>query len=114
MKTPISIRFPLVKEKTGYRKGPRFRRVPDKAGLHGAASCVVSMLHSSIIHRDSAARPWVTLKVDQYRQIERAGMRLAALWARVFAGQIDQHDPRIDAASAEHSRLVAIYCGYAA
>jgi len=113
--TPISIRFPLVKEKTGNRRGPRFRRVPSKAGLQGAASCACSMLHSAIIHRESAQGPGYSVKnADLHRRIERVGMRVAALWARVFAGQVDQHDARLDAAMSEKSRLVDLYCGRAA
>lgn len=107
MSRPVhSVRFPLVKERTGYRRGPRFRRVPDRSGLFGARSLAASMVGSAIIHRDRAAR-----ETDQRLvRWQRATMRLMALWARVWAGHIEQTDPRIDAAANEAHRHVAEYC----
>ena len=109
----ISIKFPMTKEATGNRRGPRFRRVPDKARLSGAASCAAGMVAMAIRKRDLAATtPGCSdrVRLDLSRQIDRACMRTSALWARVFAGQIDQHDPRLDAAQARHSALVGAYC----
>lgn len=101
----------MVKEPTrNGRRGPRYRRMPDKSGLQGAAFCAAGMLCNAIRHRDSAKRPWVSSNVDLYVRIERAGMRLSTLWARIFAGQIDQHDTRVAEAMAEKGRLVALYC----
>jgi hypothetical protein len=115
--TPISIKFPMTKEATGNRRGPRFRRVPDKARLSGAASCAAGMVAIAIRKRDLAATiPGYRdqARLDLSRQIDRACMRTSALWARVFAGQIDQHDPRLAAAQAHHSALVQTYCTPAA
>ena len=107
MSRPVySIRFPMAREKTGLRRGPRFRRVPDRAGLFGARSLAASMVGSAMLHRERAGR-----EADQRLvRWQRATMRLKALWARVWAGQIDQHDPRIDAAANEAHRQVAEYC----
>ena len=111
--SPISIRFAMIKEPTGNRRGPRFRRVPDKSRLHGAASCAAGMIAIAIRRRDLA------LTVPEYRepayrvldrQINRAVMRTSALWARVFAGQIDQHAPRLDESQNRHTALVREIC----
>ena len=110
MKPTISIKFPMRKERTGRRTGPRFRLVPDKAGLHGAAFCAAGMVGLALSHRER--RPYSSASdTPRFHRIERLQMRLAALWARVFAGQIDQHDPRLDAAQGQISAL--IHEGYA-
>lgn len=104
MPTKISIRFPLVKVPTGSRTGPRYHRRPDKTGLHGAAACAANLVTLAMSHRDD--RP---LRYDdpvEHRRRHRMQMRHAALWARVFAGQIDQHDPRIDESQARISALL--------
>jgi hypothetical protein len=100
---PYSIKFPMTRERTGYRRGPRFRRVVDKTGLDGARFCAASMINSAMLYRDAVPhlRP-------EFNQVDRLHMRVSALWARVFAGQIDQHDPRIDAASKQASALVQV------
>ena len=103
------IKFPLVKVRTGSRTGPRFRRVPDKTGLHGARACAAGMVTKALNHRDW--QPYAGVRdAEARRPMERANMRLAALWARVFAGQIDQHDPRINATQVRVSAMVAAYC----
>jgi|GEM_PF-3617093 len=97
-----SIRFPRVKERTGYRRGPRYRLAIDSTGLHGARLCAARMVNSALLHRDAAPRA----HRPEFAKVDRLGMRLSALWARVFAGQIDQHDPRLDATQAERHALV--------
>jgi hypothetical protein len=112
MKTPISIRFPMTKEKTGNRRGPRFRRVPDKSALNGAARCAAGMVACAILKRDSSLRIDAWHKDPSAAQvIDRAAMRSHALWARLFAGQIADNDPRLAAAQARHTELVRAYCG---
>lgn len=107
MSRPVySIRFPMKKERTGYRRGPRFRLVVDKAGLWGARSCAASMVNSAMLYRsqaDAAADP-------RQRAFYRASMRVMALWARVFAGHLENSDARIDAAQAESTRHCRAYC----
>lgn len=107
MSRPVySIRFPMAKERTGYRRGPRFRVVPDKTGLFGARKIAATMIGSALIRRDRANRE-TDARLVRY---QRASMRMMALWARVWAGQMDQHDARIGAAQAEASAAMANYC----
>ncbi len=106
--TPISIRFPMTRERTGNRRGPRLRRIPDATGLHGAASCACRMLHSAILHRESRPSAWETPeRAALFLRYKRASMRNAALWARVFAGHLET---RILAAQAEATAAVERYC----
>jgi hypothetical protein len=109
MSHPFSIRFPLVIERS--RVGRRvFRRlVADKTGLRGAQYCAAGMITCALGHRDTRHSQFPDL-VETYRKIARLGMRESALWARVFARQIDQHDPRLDAVAAERRRLVQEFC----
>lgn len=100
---PYSIKFPMTRERTGYRRGPRFRRVVDKTGLHGARFCAASMINSAMLYRDAMPH-----RRPEFNKVERLHMRVSALWARVFAGQLDQNDPRIDAASREASAIVRV------
>ena len=94
----------MVKVRTGLRTGPRFIRRPDKARLHGAAFCAASMISKALSHRDWT--PYTPALDESHRgRIERLNMRLASLWARVFAGQIDAHDPRLDAMQAQVSAI---------
>ncbi len=104
----ISIKFPMVKERTGHRRGPRFHLRPDRAGLHGATFCAATMISKALSHRDWA--PYAGVRDAARAKIERLHMRLASLWARVFAGQIDQHDLRIDATQAALTAAVDAYC----
>lgn len=107
-----SIRFPKVKERyKGDRR--RVRHTVDNAGLHGARFCACNMVRGALLYRDEAASLTTTKfsylsaeRIAVRQRIARLGMRLDALWARVFAGHIDQSDPRIDAAMTERSRLV--------
>lgn len=107
----MTIRFPMTRERTGRRTGPRFRRVVDCAGLNGAKLCAAKMLNLAMMYRDEVPASWVPADHRPLQlRIARLGMRVQALWARVFAGQIDQHDPRLDVANDERSRLVREYC----
>ena len=106
MNQPYSIRFPMKKESTGRRTGKRYRLVVDKTGLFGARSCAASMINSALIDRE-AAKDDLRMGAMNFVRFHRLGMRLDALWARVFAGQIDQHDPRLDAVSAERTAIAA-------
>lgn len=97
MSRPVySIRFPMVRERTGYRRGPRFRRVPDPSSLSGARGCACRMVRVAMMDRDSAARA----TDPEHARWHRATMRANALWARLFAGQIAEDDPRMEAARA--------------
>jgi hypothetical protein len=100
-----SIRFPLIKERTRFGRRVSIRLVADKTGLQGARFCAAGMITMALSYRAEAARV-IPVQQDIHRRISRLGMRSCALWARVFAGQIDQHDPRIDAAQNERSVLV--------
>lgn len=99
----ISIRFPMTRERTGRRTGPRYRRVVDRTGIFGAAFCAATSIKLSMSEREHA-------KEGRQVQIYRLGMRIHALWARVFAGQIDQQDPRLEAAMAERTALIRSFC----
>lgn len=95
-----SICFPLVKEKTGYRKGPRYRLVPDKTGLHGARACAADMVGVAMLDRDHRTTS------PAHARINRLHMRISALWARVFAGHIESDDARLLAAHAACRELM--------
>lgn len=105
MNKPYSIRFPLKKERCSYDRR-RWRRVVDKSGLDGARFCAAGMVNGALLYRAEANGAATALR----QKIARLGMRADALWARVFAGQIDQHDARLDAASQERGRLVDQLC----
>ena len=106
-----SIRFSFTRERTGYRRGPRFRRIVDCSNLDGAQACAARMINSAMLYRDGRQPEFVAEKKAALGcRIARLGMRGSALWARVFAGQISQNDPRIDACTSERTRLVAEYC----
>jgi hypothetical protein len=109
-KPGYSIRFSFTREKTGLRRGPRFHRVVNSAGLDGARFCAAKMLNGAIRYREASARH---RENDLVARINRLSMRLDALWARVFAGQIDQHDARLDAVSNERSALMNQCCNRA-
>jgi hypothetical protein len=102
----MPIRYPMTRERTGRRTGPRYRRVVDVSGLHGAAACSARSINMAMRYRDQARAE----RSPASAEIARLGMRVMALWARTFAGQIDQHDPRLDAANDERTRLIQAYC----
>lgn len=105
----ITIKFPMIKERTGYRRGPRYVIRPDRTGLYGAAFCAASMISKALSHREWA--PYVGTRDEPARaRIERLNMRRASLWARCFAGQIDTEDPRLDAVQIQLTDAVAAYC----
>jgi len=102
MSRPVyPIRFPLVKEPTKWRRGPRFFRVPDQSGLYGARGCAAGMI-AVAVHKRDLARFQETDPLNI--AFVRASMRTSALWARVFAGHMEAKDPRVVEAQAAHSR----------
>lgn len=103
----ITIKFAMVRVRTGYRKGPRYRRVVDCTALSGARYCAAKMINGAILYRDQSPAKFCDEEgAVLFRRIARLGMRNDALWARVFAGQIDQHDPRIDQVMQARRELV--------
>lgn len=102
----MNLRFPMIRERTGRRTGPRYRRVVDCSGLTGSAACAARSLSMAMRYRDQA-RAEVT---PSAAKIARMGMRVMALWARVFVQQISQHDARLDEASNARERAVREYC----
>lgn len=121
MSTPTisSLRFPLIRQRTGLRMGPRYRRVVDTSSLYGAARCVASMLNAAMRSRDEVPlvprfAPASEIRRQQlHRRVARMSMRLSALWARVFAGQLRDDDPRLTATMAARSALVREICATA-
>lgn len=106
----MTIRFPLTRERTGRRTGPRYRRVIDAAGLYGSAACAARSINMAMRYRDERPASYHTAESRQIAvRIARLGMRVMALWARVFAGQIDQHDSRLDEANNARERAVREY-----
>lgn len=118
MSTPgmPSLRYPLIRQRTGLRMGPRYRLAVDASKLHGAARCTANMLNASMRSRDeyavaSRAPLFVASRRQQlHLRVARLSMRLSALWARVFAGQIRDDDARLTAAMAARSALVREIC----
>ena len=118
MSTPgmPSLRYPLIRQRTGRRIGPRYRLAIDTATLHGAARCVGSMLNAAMRSRDESpmvsrfAPPDAIRRQQLHLRVTRLSMRLHALWARVFAGQIRDDDPRLAAACATRAALVRELC----
>ena len=119
MSTISSLRFPLIRQRTGLRMGPRYRRVVDTSSLYGAARCVASMLNAAMRSRDESPMVARFAPADAIRRQQlhlraaRLSMRLSALWARVFAGQIRDDDPRLADAMAARSALVREICATA-
>lgn len=107
---PRSIRFPMRKERTGNRRGPRFVLRPDPTGLDGSAFCANRMVSMAMDARDAARGIGANAKVarrtdrlaDLQRRIDKWRMRYSALMARLFANHIDKDDPRLVAIHAEH------------
>ena len=104
--TPISIRFPMTREKTGNRRGRRFRRVPDTANLHGAAGCAARMICIAIRKREAwqtsmehlrTAKLWGKQDIAWLQpcvELDAHSVRESAFWARRFAKSIPDTDPR--------------------
>ena len=121
MSTPTmsALRFPLIRQRTGRRMGPRYRRVVDTSHLHGAGRCAASMINAAMCYRDEAPlisrfAPAAAIRRQQlHLRVARLGMRMSALWARVFAGQLRDDDPRLTAAMAARSALVREICATA-
>lgn len=107
----MSIRFPMIRERTGRRTGPRYRRVVDCSGLSGAAFCAAKSINLALMYRSNQQPVCLPPERRQIAErIARLGMRVMALWARVFVGQVDQHDPRLVSAETERVSLVRAYC----
>lgn len=98
-----SIRFPLVVEKTRCGRRILRRKVVDKTGLHGARACAAGMVTVAMSYRDQAPYRFAP---ELTRRLARLQMRQAALWARLFAGQICDADPRLGAVEAQIRPLV--------
>ena len=111
-----ALRFPLVRRRTGLRMGPRYRLAVDTSQLHGAARCTANMLNAAMRSRDesplvSRFAPADAIRRQQlHLRVARLSMRLNALWARVFAGQIRDDDARLTAAMAARSAVVREIC----
>lgn len=107
-----SIKFPMRKERTGNRRGPRFVMRPDKTGLSGAALCAAGMVSLAMDALDEVrgtgawthARPWSNERLYALnKRIAKWRVRYNALMARLFVGTIDKEDPRFTAIHAEHA-----------
>jgi hypothetical protein len=103
---PYSIRFPLVIERTRYGRRTVKRLKADNTGLHGARACAANMISLALLDRDSRPACAGTALAPLFCRIARLGMRQSALWARLFAGQIRDTDPRLAAVAAERHALV--------
>lgn len=107
---PRSIKFPMRKERTGNRRGPRFVLRPDPTGLDGSAFCANRMISLAMDARDEArgigtwakACPRTDRLADLTKRIAKWRMRYSALMARLFVNHIDKDDPRLVAIHAEH------------
>lgn len=106
----MTIRFPLTRERTGRRTGPRYRLVIDRTGLTGSADCAARMIGLAMMYRDQRHSAVSPERRAQAVRIARLGMRIQSLWARVFVQQISQHDPRLDQVSTARERAVREYC----
>lgn len=90
MKT--TIRFPLVKERTGWRRGRRFHLVPAEQGRTGLESSIRATIRCAIRARNMAKHPITT---PRNAKIDRLQMRIYALMARSFAHHLHPLDTRI-------------------
>ena len=107
----FSIKFPIVRVRPGYSR--RILRVIDTTGLTGARACAARSLNGAIRYRDERQPSYLSVEeAAMARRIALLGMRADALWARVFAGQIANDDPRIDQAMTERTGLVRQYCNF--
>lgn len=109
----LSIRFPLRKVAISPRpvRGPRTEIIPDDTGLWGRAKCAAGMITAAIHRRQRAERDarfgGPVLREMQAVRFARLQMRSHALWARVFARQISDADPRLSQLKREVDALVA-------
>lgn len=95
------IKFPMRKERTGNRRGPRFRLRPDKDRLYGAASATAGMISLAMSYREDERRRAAGVATAYNREfallchkIAKEQVRSAALWARRFSHRISDDDPR--------------------
>ncbi len=102
-----SIRLPLRRVRVPHAKPARYWQQIDTDRLTGAAKCIAGMLNCALRDRDEQPRSTAPAAERALRRrIARLGMRAHALWARVFAGQLDAGDPRIAAALDERHQLI--------
>lgn len=94
MKTQRTIKFRPVRE----RRGRCWVRTVSADQPTAAGRCAANMIRCAIATRESTL--WGG------HPAQRLIMRKDALWARVFAGQVDQHDPRLDEVSSRIHSLV--------
>jgi hypothetical protein len=94
-----SIKFPLVKERIKHagRRGPRYQLVVDRTGLVGARAAAAGMVAIAMSERRE-----IRTETDPITlRWRKAKLRIHSMWARVFAGHFDFHDPRYSIADAE-------------
>lgn len=97
-----------------HAKPARYWQQIDTDRLTGAAKCIAGMLNCALRDRDEQPRSTAPAAERALRRrIARLGMRAHALWARVFAGQIEAGDPRIAAALDERHQLIHRPVGWA-
>ena len=109
-----SIRFPMSRVRVPHAKPARYWQQIDTDRLTGAAKCIAGMLNCALRDRDEQPRSTAPAAERALRRrIARLGMRAHALWARVFAGQLDAGDPRIAAALDERHQLIRQLAGWA-
>lgn len=88
----IPIKFTLLKERTGWKRGRRYHRLPAEQASTAQERCVRGMLRCAIRSRDLATHPSTNA---QSAAFDRKMMRKNALWARIFAQQIPAEDARV-------------------
>jgi hypothetical protein len=89
----MNIRFKFVRIRNRKHRGPRILYSIDTTKMQPAQECIARMVLMAMSERDGCyiARG----------KAARLGMRISALWARVFAGHIKCDDPRLEAAMEE-------------
>jgi hypothetical protein len=96
-----SLRFP--------RRYVRRRRQweVDTAGLHGAAGCAARMVALAESYRRMSERPMGRASAVRHCivRMNRLQMRSCALWARIFARQVEQGDARLGEVEARLNAL---------
>lgn len=120
--TPVCpIKFPLRHERTGKRRGPRYRLRPDKDGLSGAAFCTAGMVAMAMSYRESYLAELKALPTAYNREFALISLRIlrwqvrnAALWARRFSHRIADNDPRFAELDTEHRAHSAALAAYSA
>lgn len=102
-----TLRFPLRRVRVPHTMPRRYWQQIDTAALPAREKCVAGMLNCALRDRDEQPRSMTpAAELAIHRRIARLGMRAHALWARVFAGQLDAGDPRIAAALDERHQLI--------